>query len=201
MKKKNRQRLVSLGQAGKNPDASAESEIRPNDYKVLDTLDDPKNVYTFRGIIRKTGMHQETLTRSLQRLQESGFVSKTKLGYKISNKIQNLSKSQGQDFIPILMSYLPPSITSEKIVNKIAGKWFEEMRWVGITKDDDYQTLQWINDLVYVNLKILSNHLVVETSAKTEKDKVGAMIGACRIVQKVMELYDEPLIQTSVFAN
>ena len=203
MKKKNKQKLVLKSQV-ENPSASnpqyLDPEVRPNDYKILDVLD-VKSEYTFRGIMRKLGMHQETLSRSLQRLLELGIISKSKLGYRISDKMQNLPKNKkSQAHTPILMSYLPSGVTGEKIISKIAGSWFKGLRWVGVSQDNGEQTLQWVNGLFYINLKILPNHIIVETNANNEKDKVDALDGAYRIVQKITGLYD-PSVQIKDLTN
>lgn len=203
MKKKNKQKLVLKSQV-ENPSASdpqyLDPEVRPNDYKILDILD-VKSEYTFRGIMRKLGMHQETLSRSLQRLLELGIISKSKLGYRISDKMQNLAKNKkSQAHTPILMSYLPSGVTGEKIISKIAGSWFKGLRWVGVSQDNSQQTLQWVNGLFYINLKILPNHIIVETNANNEKDKVDALSGAYRIVQKITGLYD-PSVQINDLTN
>lgn len=203
MKKKNKQKLVLKNQV-ENPSVSEppyfDPEVRPNDYKILDILD-ARSEYTFKGIMRKLGMHQETLSRSLQRLLELGIVKKSKLGYRISDKMQNLSKNkESQTHTPILMSYLPSGVTGEKIIAKIAGSWFKGLRWVGVSQDNGQQTLQWVNGLFYINLKVLPNHVIIETNANNEKDKVDALSGAYKIVQKITDLYD-PLVQINDLTN
>jgi DNA-binding Lrp family transcriptional regulator len=184
MKKKKKQRLVTLA----SQEHQELDEVRPNDHLVLDAFNE-KSEYTFRGIMRKIGMHQETLSRSLRRLVELGLIDKSDLGYRISPKTQNLPKKKTHNFTPILMSYLPPSLGG-KMIDKIAGSWFGGLRWVGISNDEGQQTLQWLNGLFYVNLKVLPNHIIIETNANNEKDKVDAMNAAFRIIQKITELYD-----------
>lgn len=203
MRKKKKQRLVALEKQlneNQGDNNHFDPEVRPNDYKVLDALN-AKYEYTFRGIMRKIGMHQETLSRSLRRLLDLGLIDKSNLGYKISAKTQNLPKNKkSRAYTPILISYLPPSFAGGKIIDKIAGSWFGNLRWVGISNDDGQQTLQWINGLYYINLKVLSNHIIIETNANNEKDKVDAMNGAFRITQKITELYD-PSIKITDLRN
>ena len=57
-----------------------ELDVRPNDSKVLDVLSENNSNYTFRGIMRKLGMHQESLSRSLQRLHDLDLIEKSQLG-------------------------------------------------------------------------------------------------------------------------
>lgn len=197
MKKKSRQKLVTVqNSSGKNLTTDSlkfvNSEIRPNDYKVIDLLGQTKAEFTFRGIMRKLGIHQETLSRSLYRLNELGIISKTDFGYKINVKTEIWpTNTLKNSHTPILLSYLPSSISKQKIIDEIAGKWFKNLRWVGIIIDDGKHILQWADnyELWDINLCILSNHIVIETSAKNEKDRNEAMIGACNIMQKISELY------------
>ena len=203
MKKKSKQNLVILenqSEANSHPQYF-DSEVRPNDYRVLDVLGETKSEYSFSGIMRKLGMHQETLSRSLHRLHELGIIDKSKLGYKISNKMQNLPKNKKkQAYVPILLSYLPPRIVAQKIISEIAGKWFKNLRWVGMSEDDGQKTLQWIkqNGLFYINLKILPNYIVIETNANNDNDKADAISGAYRIIQKITNLYDCPSTTTNL---
>jgi DNA-binding transcriptional ArsR family regulator len=198
MKKKSKQKLVILenqSEENSNPQYF-DSEVRPNDYRVLDVLGETKSEYSFSGIMRKLGMHQETLSRSLHRLHELGIVDKSELGYKISNKMQGLPKNTTkQAYLPILLSYLPPRIGAEKIISEIAGKWFKNMRWIGMSEDNGQKNLQWIkqNGLFYINLKVLPNYIVIETNANNDHDKADAISGAYRIVQKITNLTEVPL--------
>ena len=192
MGKKGRQKLVTIkNQFRDGLDARYEhlghfeSEIRPNDYKVLESMEETKE-YTFRGIMRKTGMHQETLSRSLRRLCASGMVDRSKLSYKI--KSQALGKNQkGQEYAPILLSYLPPSAGDEKTISGIVGTWFKGFRWIGMSRKGGEQVLQWAKEdgPFCINVKVLRNHIIVETNASSEKDKIDAVCGAHKIIQKI----------------
>jgi len=211
LKKKNKQKLVPLeNQIDEKPSVVDphsqyfDPEVRPNDYKILDVLGETKSEYTFRGIMRKLGMHQETLSRSLRRLHELGLIHKSKLGYKISDKMQNLPKNKKkQVYTPILLSYLPAKITGEKIITEIGGRWFKNLRWMGISEDDGQQTLQWIKEdgLFQINLKILPNYIVIETNTNNEKDKDDAISEAYRIIQKIGVLCDEHPIEINNLTN
>jgi len=199
MKKKTKQRLVAKQDQVEenlittNPDQRfANYEIRPNDYKIVDLLGKAKSAYTFRGIMRKLGMHQETLSRSLYRLHELGLIDKSNFGYKINTKKRELPTDNVNNIdTPILLSYLSSNISKQKIIDKIAGKWFKNLRWIGIIIDADRQILQWANEdgTLYISLRILPNYIVIETTANNEKGKSEALIGASSIMQKISELH------------
>lgn len=190
MGKKGRQKLVTIrNQFSQDAEYAhaghSDPEIRPNDHRVLEALEGTKE-YTFRGIMRKTGMHQETLSRSLRRLHDLGIVDRSVSGYKI--RTQTLGKRQKeQEYAPILLSYLPPNLTDERIIGSIAGTWFKGFRWIGASHDERQQVLQWAKEdgRFSINVKVLKNHIIVETNADNENDRGDATYGAYRIIQKI----------------
>src|SRR5260370_38984159 len=99
-------------------------ELRPNDSKVLDALSENNSIYTFSGIMRKIGMHQETLSRSLQRLSEQDLVQTSQNGDKLSKKGTILKKQtrSNTNFTPILRAYLPSDVDVAKLIDGIAGR-------------------------------------------------------------------------------
>jgi DNA-binding MarR family transcriptional regulator len=165
-------------------------ELRPNDSKVLDVLSENNSVYTFSGIMRKIGMHQETLSRSLSRLFEQDLVQKSPNGYKLSKKGVVLKKQtrSKRNFTPILRAYLPPDVDVAKLIGGMTGRWFKNLRWIGMVENKDEHLLQWIEEmgLFQINLRIVPNSIIIETNAK--KDKVTeALIPVFRIVQETFE--------------
>ncbi len=164
---------------------------RPNDYKVLDVLSENNSVYTFSGIMRKIGMHQETLSRSLLRLVEQDLVQKSQNGYKLSKKGAILKKQTRSEthYTPILRAYLPSEVGVTKLVDDMAGRWFKNLRWIGMVGDKDEHLLQWIDEsgLFQINLRIVPNSIIIETSAKKDKQVTLALISVSRIVEEVFK--------------
>ena len=165
------------------------NELGPNDSKVLDALSENNSVYTFSGIMRKIGMHQETLSRSLQRLSEQDLVQKSQNGYKLTKKVvlkkQTRSKTH---FTPILRAYLPSDVDVTKLIDSMAGRWFKNLRWVAMVENKDEHLLQWTDEsgLFQINLRIVPNSIIIETNAK--KNKVtAALISVSRIVEEVFK--------------
>ena len=68
-----------------------------NDFAILRAMgddDDTQNI-SFQGIKRKLGLHQETLSRALRRLQRDGYVERLEHAYRISQKgISTISQVQ-----------------------------------------------------------------------------------------------------------
>ena len=159
------------------------------------------NQYTFNGIARRLGMHQQSLSRALHRLEDVGLVQKTENGYTLSKNLrsilvkksridlENLSKKiskQYLQFTQILQLYIPTTVKVEQVVNRLVGKWFGNLRWIGLIEGDGGYILQWANtDKYQVNLKIISRYAIIESNAVGEKNKADGMMSAYRILEQI----------------
>src|SRR2546422_11547580 len=66
-------------------DESEDSNLPPRDTGVLQTeMEEGLTVFTFDGLKRLTGLHQEKLSRIIDRLEEEGLLEKVEEGYRIS---------------------------------------------------------------------------------------------------------------------
>ena len=183
-------------------------DFQPNDKKVLSVLnhdsDLADNQYTFNGLVRKLGMHQQSLSRALHRLEAAGLVQKTESGYKLSRNLssilvkksridlENLSKrisKQHIQLVQILQLYIPTIVEVEEVVDKLVGKWFGNLRWIGLIEGDGGYMLQWANsDKFQVNLKIISRYAVVESNATGDKDRSEAIVSSHRIFEQITKI-------------
>jgi len=182
-----------------------DADVRPNDEKVLETLGEDKSNYTFKGLMRKLGMHQESLSRSLHRLDELGLVEKSDLGYRLSRKGELISGNRSAHariaYTPLMQTYIPSNIDVSSIVSSLAGKWFKNLRWLGMLEGDVGHMLQWISEdgSFQVNLRIVGNYVIIETNAGNDKDKVEAMVSAYKIFEHVSKLYSNQYGNVSMF--
>lgn len=183
-------------------------DFQENDKKVLSVLNQDNDLsdsqYTFNGLARKLGMHQQSLSRSLHRLEYSGLVEKNQTGYRLSKKLrsilvkksmldlENLSKRISKrhlQFVQVLQLYIPTTIKVEEIVSKLVGKWFGNLRWIGLIEGEEGYVLQWaLGDRFQINLKIVSRYAIVETNATGDKDKEESMIGAYGIFEQITKI-------------
>ncbi|MFQ5940155.1 MAG: ArsR family transcriptional regulator [Nitrososphaerales archaeon] len=173
-----------------------EADVRPNDHKVLGILSEDRSRYTFRGLMRKLGMHQESLSRSLHRLDELGLIEKSELGYKLSRKGEVLAKGNTDNtriaYVPLLQTYVPPNIDVSSIVDTLAGRWFKNLRWLGMVEGEMGHMLQWTSEdgSFRLNIRIIGNYIIIETNANGEIRKVEAMVCAYRIFEHICKLYN-----------
>lgn len=183
-------------------------DFQANDKKVLSLLNQDSDItdakYTFNGLVRKLGIHQQSLSRSLHRLENAGLVTKTEYGYKLAKNLdsvlvkksritlENISKTisnQNVSFEQIIQLYIPTSVKVEDVVQKLLGKWFGTLRWLGIVQGDGGYVLQWESEGKYrVNLKLVSRYAVVESDAMGDKNKSEATINAHRILEQITKL-------------
>ena len=186
-------------------------DFQANDKKVLSLLNQDSNLndnkYTFNGLVRKLGIHQQSLARSLHRLESSGLIIKTQYGYKLTKSLdsilikksridlENLSKRISNQYAPfeqIIQMYIPTSVKVEEIVNKLLGKWFGTLRWIGIVEGDGGYVLQWSgSDMYHVNLRLVSRYAIVESNAQGVDLKSEATINAHKILEQITKLLKE----------
>jgi DNA-binding HxlR family transcriptional regulator len=184
-------------------------DFQANDKKVLSILhqdnDLADNQYTFNGLARKLGMHQQSLSRSLHRLENSGLVEKSEAGYRPSKNLRSILAKRSRldledlsrkiskqhlQFVQVLQLYIPTNIGVEEIVNRLVGRWFGNLRWIGMIDGDSGYVLQWANgDNFQVNLRIVSRYAIVESNAIGDKDKAETMVSAYRIFEQLTKIF------------
>lgn len=183
-------------------------DFQANDKKVLSILNQDRDLidsqYSFNGLVRKLGIHQQSLARSLHRLESARLVEKTDYGYKLTKNLdsilvkksridlENLSKRishQYTQFEQIIQMFIPTNVKVEDVVNKLLGKWFGTLRWIGIVEGDGGYVLQWASsDKYHVNLKLVSRYAIVESDAQGTELKSEATINAHRILEQITKL-------------
>lgn len=187
-------------------------DFQENDKKVLSVLNQDNEVadnqYTFNGLARKLGMHQQSLARSLHRLETSGLVERSQTGYKLSKSLRSIlvqksrldleelakkiSKHNNNEFVQVLQLYIPTSIEVGDIVSRLVGKWFGNLRWIGLVEGDGGYVLQWTDGNSQMNLKIVSRYAIVESNSVGEKERAEAMVSAYRIFEQITKVMQKP---------
>jgi DNA-binding MarR family transcriptional regulator len=184
------------------------SDFRINDNKILSLLNQETgaNYYSFKGLMRKLNLHQQSLARALNRLQDLGLIERSDTGYKLTkngilvlskeNGIESLDKiRKGKEFIQLLQAYVPVNVKSNDMIRTLIGKWFNNLRWTGLIESEMGCMLQWISDdgSFQINLRIISDYIVIETNAISYKEKIEAMIGSYRIFEHITKISQKKL--------
>jgi DNA-binding HxlR family transcriptional regulator len=183
------------------------TDFRTNDNKILSLLnqEDGSNYYSFKGLMRKLHIHQQSLSRALNRLQDLGMIEKSTIhsGYKLTKKGESvLSKSGSLDlegkrntYSQLILTYIPINVKANEIADSLIGRWFNNFRWVSLIEGGTGYALQWVNedDSFQVSLKIVSDYIIIETNAVSDKEKIEAMAVSYRIFQHVTKLFQNKL--------
>ena len=105
--------------------------------------------FTFDGLKRRTGLHPETLSRVLIRLEDEGIIKKEHEGYSVNPKITELGLQRSPKETPstsLIQTYLPSDLLTQQLIASLKGKWFGLLRWLGISENNQGVTLKWITE-------------------------------------------------------
>jgi DNA-binding HxlR family transcriptional regulator len=174
-------------------------DFHNNDNKILALLNEAGSNYSFKGLMRKLNLHQQSLSRALHRLEEMDLVEKSPLGYRLSKagaiaasktELLQQQKPWGREYMQLLQTYIPLNIKAPEVMRHLIGRWFKNLRWIGMIRSDTGYTLQWISDdgSFQINLRLIAEYIVIETNASTEKEKVQAMVGSYAIYEHITKV-------------
>ncbi len=130
--------------------APTDVSLSERDADVLALIEgEDLDSFTFDGLKRRTGLHPETLSRILSRLEEEGIIKKVHEGYKVTPKITELKlrpPSSEAPTTPLIQTYLPSDLMTQQLILSLKGKWFGMLRWLGISENNNGVTLKWITE-------------------------------------------------------
>ena len=156
-------------------------ESRPVDDQalVLELLSaETDATYTFQGLKRRLGLHQEKLTRILRRLEDDNLVAKTSEGYRTVKQPRREAHPPVEG-PPIIRGLLPPGIDFRLLLEKIKGRWFKNFRWMGYANGTDELSLYWITEDNRSQVRIqLSPSEILVWAQPCDINKSGSPVGA-----------------------
>jgi DNA-binding HxlR family transcriptional regulator len=186
-------------------DSLSATDFHNNDNKILALLNEDGSNYSFKGLMRKLNLHQQSLSRALHRLEEMQLVEKSPVGYRLSKAgatamsrielLQQQHKPKGREYMQLLQTYIPLNIKASEVMRHLIGRWFKNLRWIGMIRSDTGYTLQWTSDdgAFQINLRLIADYIVIETNASTEKEKVQAMVGSYTIYEQITKVMQSRL--------
>src|SRR2546427_1238225 len=114
---------------------SEDIDLTPRDSNILHAIqDEGLTVFAFDGLKRLLGVHQEMLSRVLDRLEDEGLLEKVSEGYRLTTRgNQPIARPLNsiQPRIPIVQSLLPHDVDVQRIIAGLKGRWFGSLRWLG----------------------------------------------------------------------
>lgn len=156
------------------------------------------SVFTFDGLRRITGAHPETLSRSLERLEDDGFVVKSPEGYSVTGKAKGnfglRPAFAGDKKIPILHTFLPYEASAGKIVSALKGRWFDTIRWVGMSEGEEGFVMKWVTEdgSVTVDARFSASMLDIDAKISKDSDLPKAVRAAHQLMGRISRLYASP---------
>jgi hypothetical protein len=173
-------------------------DLTPRDSNILHAIqEEGLTVFAFDGLKRLLGVHQEMLSRVLDRLEDEGLLEKVPEGYRLTNRgshqvARPLSSIQPR--IPIVQSLLPHDIDVQRIIAGLKGRWFGSLRWLGYSQTDEGLILKWITeeDSIQIDAKFTDNYLSIDAKVGEEKDVSQAVKASHQLMGHISQLYGGP---------
>jgi hypothetical protein len=172
------------------------SSFSEGDTAVLNTIEEESlTVFTFDGLKRRLGMHPETLSRVLCRLEDQGMIEKTAGGYQVASKANESPRlrglTTGKSKVRILQTILSPNTPFQQIVSKLKGKWFGLLRWLGYSENEEGITMKWITEdgSVQVDANFSEIELRIEAKLLQEQDFNFALKASYQLIGYITRLY------------
>jgi len=127
-----------------------ELDLDDRELEVLKLLSSEQNAhFSFQGLRRRLGFHQETLTRTLKRLEDAHAIERSPDGYRLSGSANGYSftvRTNQPNPKPIVEAYLPTQVDVTVLFQRLRGKWFGNFRWLGYSHDGDMISMSWISE-------------------------------------------------------
>jgi len=166
------------------------------DAEVVKTIEEEGlAIFTFDGLRRITGVHQETLSRALVRLEEEGLIARSPEGYYTTAKSKSLARptlgSLSEKRVQVLHTFLPHSTSLKAIIPALKGRWFGKMRWVGISESQEGTVLKWVADdgSLLIDARFESGQLDVEARIRKDSDLPNAVLAAHQLIGRISAVY------------
>lgn len=182
--------------AGNGKIDTDDSPLNGRDAELVQRIEqEGLTTFTFDGIRRITKSHPETLSRSMERLEEQGLVVKSPDGYEITNKARGsitlrpafLNESRA----PLLQTLLPYDVDPLTIIHSLKGRWFDRLRWVGVSEGDSETTLKWVTEdgSSQIDARFSNGSLNIEARVKQGTELSTAVKAAHHMMNRISRLY------------
>jgi DNA-binding MarR family transcriptional regulator len=171
-----------------------ELDLRRGDWQVLDAFHDAESSLAFQGLKRRLGMHQEALSRALQRLENDNLVERTEDGYRLTqhgSEIIHLPPRGSTKATSLLETYLPSDVPLTDVISRLKYCWFSTLRWLGYSNNENEALLTWVTDdgNTQVRARFSNNHLSIEIDSENGQNSNIAIKSAHELAARIIREY------------
>jgi DNA-binding MarR family transcriptional regulator len=168
-------------------------DLRSGDWQVLDAFHDQESSLAFQGLKRSLGMHQETLSRALHRLESDHLVERTEDGYRLTQRGSEIIhvREQPTKRSKILETYLPSDVSSSDVISRLKYSWFSTLRWLGSSGNNNEVLLTWVTEdgSTQVRARFEGNRLSIEINPDNGENSDLAIKSAHELAARIIREY------------
>jgi len=184
-----------------NPDFE-EFDLDDREIEVLKLLSSEQNAhFSFQGLRRRLGLHQETLTRTLKRLEDARAIERSPDGYTLKNPSGSFSftvRTTAPNSKPIVEAYLPTQVDVTVLFQRLRGRWFGNFRWLGYSHDGNLLSMSWISEdgRMELQAKINSDKITIGADTHGNYNQSEQMAAAYQLFDHITKVAEE-MVQTA----
>ena len=179
-----------------------EFDLDDREIEVLKLLSSEQNAhFSFQGLRRRLGLHQETLTRTLKRLEDARAIERSPDGYTLKNPGSNFSltvRTSAPNSKPIVEAYLPAQVDVTVLFQRLRGRWFGNFRWLGYSHDGNSLSMSWISEdgRVELQAKINTDKITIGADTHGNYNQSEQMAAAYQLFDHITKVAEE-MVQTT----
>lgn len=179
-----------------NPDFE-EFDLDEREREVLKLLSSEQNAhFTFQGLRRRLGFHQETLTRTLKRLEEASVIERSPEGYKlkgVGNSYSFTVRAGHTVAKPLVEAYLPSQVDVTVLFQRLKGHWFGEFRWLGYSHDGNQLSMSWISEdgRMQLQARIGGGKITIGADSYTSQSESEQIAAAYQLFDHITKVTEE----------
>lgn len=180
-----------------------EFDLDDREREVLKLLSSEQNAhFSFQGLRRRLGLHQETLTRTLKRLEEAHVIERSPEGYKLRGTGSNYSfavQTNQPLAKPIIDAYLPSQVDVTVLFQKLRGRWFSNFRWLGYSHDGNQLSMSWISEdgRMQLQARISGGKITIGADSYTNQTESEQIAAAYQLFDHITKVAEEMVQLTS----